>query len=156
MGVLQDLDNEIKHYGQNYLQISVENFKEPGSDINVNDECSFQLRLKNTGPLDMQNVVMHMNPKSGSCWLTQSQILGNPINFSTSTHTTPAANINAHTGIWYSQLIYMKARKKTSGVEELFEVHLASWEASLHHMLTDESKHETAAMYFYKNEIKSN
>lgn len=152
MGVLDDLHNEIWHYGANNLDITVVNFNPPGSVINPGENCTFQIRAKNNGPLDMKNVVFHMNDLNGTCMLSQTQIAGNPYNFTTGTITTSPVSINAHSA-YYSQNYFMGALKSTSGNQDLFEIHLSSWDASLHHALTDMSGHETSTKFIYNDRI---
>lgn len=134
MGVINDLLKDLRDYPDNSVNISIVNFTKPGGVFEKNEVCTFKVRIKNNGYLDMMNVSLHIHNKPGYTLVSQSDFLGNPFGFSSRLTTAtipymPAGNIQ------YTRTIYCQAIEKTEKPEVLFRVHLNEWDAGLNSLL---------------------
>lgn len=142
MPVIQDLVSELATYPDEQVRLQIIDFQEPGSVINPGEICTFRVRVNNNGHLNMQNVSLHINGTSGITQISQTDILGTPINFSGGITTSPLS-INAHSSVT-TRTFYMKALRATASTR-LIEIHLADWDASLDHLLRMHAGHDFGA-----------
>jgi len=142
MTVIDDLVSELGAYPDEQVEVQIRNFQEPGAVINPGEICTFEVRIRNNGHLDMLNVSLNINGVSGLTELSQTEILGNPVNFSTKLTTAPMT-IGAHASAT-TQTFYMRALSATASTR-LFEVHLADWDASLAKLLRVHAGHDFGA-----------
>jgi hypothetical protein len=142
MTVIQDLASEMAAYPDEQVQMEIIDFQEPGNVINPGEVCTFRVRIKNKGHLNMSNVSLHVNGTNDLTMVSQTDILGNPINFSYSMRTAPQ-HISAHSTVT-TRLFYMKAIRPTANTR-LLEMHLADWDADLGHLLRVHAGHDYGA-----------
>lgn len=150
MSAIEDLAKSLHDYPESKVRLLVVDFHEPGSVINKGEICSFQIRVVNNGYLDMTNVQLHVNSANTYTQLSQTDILGNPINFQNSL-TTASMNIPARSS-GNTRTLYLMALKSTSK-RQLFEAHLAEWNAGLSSLLRIHAGHDNGANVQYEREI---
>ncbi|NOR68741.1 MAG: hypothetical protein GQ532_03440 [Methylomarinum sp.] len=153
MSIITDLARDLRNYPDDHVRLSIIDFKEPGTVINPGETCSFKIKIENNGFLDMQNVKLHVNGKRSYNQLSQSDVLGNPINFFDHL-TTAAMNISAGHSIT-TRTFYMKAIKATSSTV-LIEAHIGDWDAGMASLLRIHAGHDYGAVVHYNRDIVVN
>jgi hypothetical protein len=140
----------LKNYPEDHVDLIIHSFKEPGDVINEDEVCDFTVSIHNKGYLDMLDVYFHVNSVAGLTLLSQTDIAGNPINFTAQTLTTAVwGKIPA--GSWaHSRKFFMLAQRPTDETQ-LFEVHLGGWRADL--STIDFSGHDWDLIDTYEAEI---
>ena len=151
MGVIDDLAQDLRDYPDNNVRLSIVNFQEPGEVINAGEVCTFRIMVSNDGYLDMTKVSLHLNAASGITQLSQTDILGNPINFANNL-TTAFMNIPAGSSAT-TRTFFMKALVATDR-RRLIEAHIAEWDAGLSSLLRVQAGHDTGAQVEYSRDIR--
>lgn len=143
--LLDDLLNDINAYPADNVVITITNFQGPGSHVNINEVWSFNVRVQNNGQLNLRNLQLHIE---GSQWA--SVRLGSPVGclpdpfgFSNSVVSTPQ-DVDAHSTVTFGPFC-MRANVATANQgqvnEDLFSVHIYSYDANLSHILNGHSHH---------------
>ena len=142
MGMFDDLLTAINQYPSEDVTISVTDFKEPGSHINVGETCSFRVRVENNGQLDMRDVRLHVEGSDFTS-VSVTNFLGIPTSFSDSV-ISGGRNIDAHGSATFGDFhVHADAATPDGGTvdRDLFTVHISSFDAGLEHILRDHSHH---------------
>ncbi|MEN8374743.1 MAG: hypothetical protein ABFS34_04785 [Gemmatimonadota bacterium] len=142
MGMLDDLLAAINTYPSDSVTVDVVDFEEPGAHINVKEICRFRVRVRNNGQLDMRNVRLHVEG-SRFASVSVTDFLGIPTNFGSSV-ISGGRNIDAHASATFGDF-HMRADAATGDGgtedEDLFTIHVSSYDANLEHILRDHSHH---------------
>ncbi len=148
---LQELLDDLANYPRDNVTLEVQGFNPPGDVLNVNEIARFAVRIRNNGPLDMNNVFLHINGSNGSR-VSQSAVGGSPFNFSSSL-TTAALNLLPDWGVT-TQLFYVQAPSQPTPAEvPLFELHIAGWDAGIDSMLRDAAGHSWGSSITFEQRI---
>lgn len=156
MGAIQDLLDDINAYPSEHVTLTVTNFKEPGTHINVGEMCNFKVRVENNGQLDLLNLKLHIRGTEFTS-VSADTIFGIPAPVSPSnSEITTARDVPAHSSITFGPF-FMRADAATPGGgtanRDLFSVHIQSYDASLHHVLRDHGHHASAPEVAYNRHI---
>ena len=137
MGMIDDLLSAIDDYPEESVEISIVDFREPGTHINVNETCSFRVRVENNGPLDLDDLILHIE-SSGF-----TRVGRTPLAFS-DVISSGRRDVDAHSSVTYGTF-FMRADSATGNQgqleEDLISVHISGFNASLQHILRDHSHH---------------
>ena len=146
MGMIDDLATALNEYPGEHVVITITDFKEPGTHINVDEICSFNARVENNGHLDMKNVKLHVEAtRFTSVSVTTAGFLGVgvPVSFGNSV-VSGGRDVNAHSTVTYGDF-HMRAVGATpdggTARRDLFTVHISTFDAGLENILKDHSHH---------------
>ncbi len=151
MGIIEDLAKAIDNYPSANVEITVTDFKEPGTHINKGEKSHFKVRVRNKGMLDMKNVRLHLRGTAYATVSVTHSFFGSPSNFRNSVISS-GRNINAHSSSTFGEY-HMRAEKVTTENRTLFTAHISSFDASLDHILRDHSHHAGSPQVSYKRHI---
>ena len=149
---IQELLNDLKNYPRDKVRLEVVDFDPPGEYVNTNETSTFQIRIRNIGSLDMDNVRLHMNRKNGT-ELSQSDALGNPFNWSRTTLTTDPVNVPAYSSATTRTYYVRTGKNATKQPVPLFEVHIAGWDARMDTMLRTATQHSQDSSITFDRQI---
>ncbi len=155
MGMYDDLLTAANDYPSDNIVISVTDFQEPGTHINVGETCSFKVRVENNGQLDMKDVKLHVEGSEFAS-VSVTDFLGFfPTGFSNSV-ISGGRNIDAHSSETYGDFhIRASAATPDGGTEnrDLFTIHISKFDADMHHILSDHSHHAGSPEEAYNRHI---
>ena len=154
MGMIDDLLTAINEYPSERVEIHVTDFQEPGTHINVGENCTFNVRVENNGMLDMKNVRLHVEG-SAFASVALTGIFGLPAKFESSVISGPR-HIDAHASVTFG-VFHMHADAATpdggSENRDLFTAHISSFDADLEHVLRDHGHHAASPEEAYVRHI---
>jgi hypothetical protein len=156
MGAIQDLLDDIDAYPSKNVKIVITDFQEPDDVINVDEMCSFRVRVENNGHLDMLNLKLHIRGSEFTS-VSADTIFGIPAPLTPSdSEISPARDVPAHSSVTFGRF-FMRADAATpdegTAKRDLFSVHISTYDASLHHILRDHSHHANDPLAVYNREI---
>lgn len=141
MAFFDDMAKAIQTYPDANVKIEIIDFQQDGTDLNVNEEATFKVRITNNGPLDMKGVRVHVTGQNGTrvrnfegmiqagqdVWVGDRQsVLLDAL----------AGNGSKATLI---ETFKLKAPKTKAGKEDLVTVSLDEWDADLTAMFNGQS-----------------
>ncbi len=154
MGMFDDLLTAINQYPSEDVTISVTDFEEPGTHINVGETCRFRVRVQNNGQLDMRDVRLHIEGSEFAS-VTVTNFLGTPLGFSSSV-VSGGRNIDAHSSATFGDFhIRADAATPNAGTadRDLFTIHIRSFDAGLEHIFRDHRHHAGSPEVAYNRHI---
>ena len=156
MGVLEDLQTAFNQYPDENVTISVINFVEPEIHINVDEQCTFNVRVQNSGHLDLRNVILHIVGSEFASLTATRNVWGNPVNFTQGSSFSESRNIDADDNATFGP-IHMRADAATPDAGEanrdLFTIHISTFDVDLDHILRDHSHHAGSPEEVYNRHI---
>jgi hypothetical protein len=150
MAFFDDFSNAVSAYPATYVKISIEDkavVTGTASAINVNEVWSFEARVRNTGPLNMRGVMLHVHADNGAKVSTSS---AGPW-LDVVTITVP--NVNARS-TQDSVKCFLKAPSTPKPVEtRLAYVHISAWDANLDYILNTQSTLSATPEVPFKSQV---
>ena len=138
MGFFDDYTDGVEQYADDHVSIEIVNLIVPGSALNVGEVGSFDVQLRNTGPLRMADVTVRIRGIGGVTVKDVGAAAPFVSEFVTDVGSFP--NVPAHnTGTSTNSGSYsFKVPTTPLPISDLFEVTLEDWTALLDHI--DESR----------------
>lgn len=155
MSTIEDLSAAIDGYPAAHVNIEIVDVECQGAHINVGEDCTFRVRVHNTGILDMLNYRLHV---TGSQFSTVSTTGNQDNDFALSRLSGPQ-NVFAHSTVTFPSggTFFMRATNATGGGgtenEQIINAHTSSFDASLVHILSDHFHHAGAPEAHYTRHI---
>ena len=152
--MIDDLSKAINEYPGEDVTITVTDFQEPGTHINVGETCSFRVQVTNNGQLDMKHVRLHVEGSEFAS-VSVTAFLGKPVSFGYSV-ISGGRDVDAHSSVTFGDF-HMQADEATPGGgtenRDLFTIHISSFDAALGHILTDHGHHAGSPEERYNRHI---
>lgn len=120
-----------------------------GTQVNVNDIWSFQVKVRNRGPLNMTGVSLRINGLNGATVSTTNV----PASFGGSIASFGNMTINAH-GTQDTVHLFLKAPNATRPAgTELVSAQIAGFDVNLNHLLIDHSAFSATPRGVYSDQV---
>jgi hypothetical protein len=151
--VLADLVDAIATYPKTFLTLDIFDVSAPGGGINEFDDVTFKVRVKNSGPLDVVNLVLLVTAGPGAEGVKlHGQTTVNP-----SLRTAAIATVAAHQpNFWVDTVedhFHFTAGSHGPGDPELVRVSIDTWDANLNHPLIAHSDPDPSDFAAYSHHI---
>ena len=137
MSVIDDLNNAVANYATDKCKTEIVNFSVtsgPGQTLNNQETFQFKVKVINDGSLLMENVTVQAN---GTQYADVALSTG-----SFGSHAVSVAfNLDAFQDYTTTGFFRGRAKAVTDGAKDIVTAQIASWDASLRHILV----HRTGA-----------
>ena len=159
MSVLNDLVREIEDYPRDHLELDIVEVHWPGPEINVGDDCTFRIRAKNTGPLDMLQLRLKVEGLAHT--LVKSNALNSDWGEDFTISGAYFGDVPAHQGdgeevVSRDDPFMFRPQWESSTARDLVRVSVEGWDTSLDHVMKSHSKKDEAAYGTYPSTVESN
>jgi len=157
MPFFDDFGTEVARYPTLSVQLSiVDRVAQPPATagaVNVNEVFSFQVRVANTGNLNLTNVKIRVVGRNGA---TVGLVAGGPFASSILAPTIPAVNAKDIHGQDTVNLFFKAPAvpsPATDPVKELIRVHIADYDVNLNHILNNITTDSPAPTGAFKAQV---
>jgi hypothetical protein len=145
--VLEDLTQAAEDYPHVYLKLEFVEVAFPGNKINKNDDCTFRIKITNSGPLDAKDLTLLVEGLNG----TQVKSNGAAATFGSSfpltatfLGTIPAHNADSPV-VTGGNKFHFKPTNVSSTLEDLVKVSVTGWNFDLNHIEINHSRADPLA-----------
>lgn len=150
--LLEDLEQAIESYPRTYLTVDIYDVNEPGGAWNVGQNGTFKVRVRNDGPLNVDNLTLLMEGKNGSRVGEHGWTAGQ-ISLETAVFPRVPGHMADDTWIEIEDHYHLFVHRELPPNSELLKVSVKDWDTSFDHLTIGHSDPAPAASDSYHAEV---
>lgn len=156
MTFFDDYTAALESYANDYVELEIVNVLVPGSALNEGERGTFDVRIRNNGPLSMADVQVRIRGLNGTKVKDAAAIAPYASQFVTSVGQFPT--ITAHNGSNPQENIGgfgFEAPASAQAPADLVEVTLEEWKADLVHLHVNHSHGSASVKAIHRDRVRA-
>jgi hypothetical protein len=156
MGFIDDFAHAVETYPDDYVTLEIIEVNVPGTALNVSERGSFQVRVRNTGPLNMEDLTLRIRGLNGTLVKDTGALAPFVTEFVSDPGQFP--RIRGHNGDAPEDntgAFSFEVASSPRPVADLFEVSIEGWTALLDHILASHSRSAPDVKATYRDRVRA-